>query len=182
MSEQHSPPHILRCPHPVFPPMSDGTTSTIMASILIHQVVMIRLTESNFLPWRAQHLSYLRRLKLLRCLDGNAAPKKKIAASTAASECEVPNSDVCQLVQSRSTVVEWHSLVEDRGISSGRYQCHVFQEGQILPLEEMGQAISLSKFIRCLKVVDSISKPLMLHYDNEPATYYFYNNKSSVYC
>jgi hypothetical protein len=33
--------------------MSDGTTSTIMASILIHQVVMIRLTESNFLPWRA---------------------------------------------------------------------------------------------------------------------------------
>jgi hypothetical protein len=92
------------------------------------------------------------------------------------------HQNIIEIAHGHISLSEWTSLVEDQGISSGRHQCHVFQEGQILPLEEVGQVISLSKFIRGLKVVDNISKPLMLHYDNEPAICYFYNNKSSVYC
>jgi hypothetical protein len=45
--------------------------------------------------------------------------------------------------------------------------------------EATGQAVWLKNFIPGLKVVDSISKPLLLYCDNEPAVFYANNNKSS---
>jgi hypothetical protein len=38
----------------------------------------------------------------------------------------------------------------------------------------------LKKFIFGLKVVDNISKPSKLYYDNEPTVCYSYNTKSSA--
>jgi hypothetical protein len=38
----------------------------------------------------------------------------------------------------------------------------------------------LKNFIPRLKVVESISRPLVLYYDNEPAIFYPSNNKSSA--
>jgi hypothetical protein len=46
--------------------------------------------------------------------------------------------------------------------------------------EATGQAVWLKNFIPGLKVVDSISKPLLLYCDNEPAVFYSNNNKSSA--
>ena len=46
--------------------------------------------------------------------------------------------------------------------------------------EATGQAVWLKNFLPGLKVVDSISKPLTLYCDNEPAVFYANNNKSSV--
>ena len=45
--------------------------------------------------------------------------------------------------------------------------------------EATGQAVWLKKFIPGLRVVDSISSPLTLYCDNEPAVFYASNNKSS---
>jgi hypothetical protein len=45
--------------------------------------------------------------------------------------------------------------------------------------EATGQAVWLKNFIPGLKVVDNISKPLLLYCDNEPAVFYANNNKSS---
>ena len=46
--------------------------------------------------------------------------------------------------------------------------------------EATGQAVWLKNFIPGLKVVDSISRPLVLYCDNEPAVFYASNNKSSA--
>ena len=46
--------------------------------------------------------------------------------------------------------------------------------------EATGQVVRLKNFIPGLKVVDSISRPLVLYCDNEPAVFYASNNKSSV--
>ena len=46
--------------------------------------------------------------------------------------------------------------------------------------EATGQAVFLKNFLPGLKVVDSISKPLTLYCDNEPAVFYANNNKSSA--
>jgi hypothetical protein len=46
--------------------------------------------------------------------------------------------------------------------------------------EATGQVVWLNFFILGLKVVDSISKPLLLYCDNEPAVFYSNNNKSSA--
>src|SRR5438876_3071885 len=45
--------------------------------------------------------------------------------------------------------------------------------------EAIGQVVWLKKFIPGLRVVDSISSPLTLYCDNEPAIFYASNNKSS---
>ena len=45
--------------------------------------------------------------------------------------------------------------------------------------EATGQAVWLKNFIPRLKVVDSISKPILLYCDNEPAVFYTSNNMSS---
>jgi len=45
--------------------------------------------------------------------------------------------------------------------------------------EAVGQAVWLKGFIPGLRVVDSISKPLRLYYDNKVAIFYANNNKSS---
>jgi hypothetical protein len=45
--------------------------------------------------------------------------------------------------------------------------------------ETMGQAVWLKNFILGLKVVDNISRPLTLYYDNKAAIFFSYNNKSS---
>jgi hypothetical protein len=45
--------------------------------------------------------------------------------------------------------------------------------------EATGQAVWLKNFIPGLRVVDSISKPLTLYCDNQPAVFYTSNNKSS---
>ena len=45
--------------------------------------------------------------------------------------------------------------------------------------EATGQAVWLKNFIPGLRVVDSISRPLTLYCDNEPAVFYTSNNKSS---
>jgi hypothetical protein len=46
--------------------------------------------------------------------------------------------------------------------------------------EATRQAIWLKKIIHGLKVVDSISRPLVQYYDNKPVVFYASNNKSSV--
>jgi hypothetical protein len=46
--------------------------------------------------------------------------------------------------------------------------------------EATGQAVWLKNFIPGLRVIDSISKPLTLYCDNQPAVIYSSNNKSSV--
>jgi hypothetical protein len=46
--------------------------------------------------------------------------------------------------------------------------------------EATGQVVWLKNFILRLKVVDSISKPLLLYCDNESAVFYSNNNKSSA--
>ena len=46
--------------------------------------------------------------------------------------------------------------------------------------EATGQAVWLKNFIPGLRVVDSISEPLLLYCDNQPAVFYSSNNKSSV--
>ena len=46
--------------------------------------------------------------------------------------------------------------------------------------EAIGQAVWLKNFIPGLRVVDSISEPLLLYCDNQPAVFYSSNNKSSV--
>jgi hypothetical protein len=46
--------------------------------------------------------------------------------------------------------------------------------------EATGQAVWLKNFIPGLEVVDSISKPLLLYCNNEPAIFYSNNNKSSA--
>ena len=46
--------------------------------------------------------------------------------------------------------------------------------------EATGQAVWLKNFIPRLRVVDSISEPLFLYYNNQPAVFYSSNNKSSV--
>jgi hypothetical protein len=46
--------------------------------------------------------------------------------------------------------------------------------------EATGQDVWLKNFIPGLKVVDSISKPLLLYCDNEPAVFYSNNNKLSA--
>ena len=46
--------------------------------------------------------------------------------------------------------------------------------------EATGQAVWLKNFIPGLKVVDSISKPILLYCDNEPVVFYTSNNKSSA--
>jgi hypothetical protein len=45
--------------------------------------------------------------------------------------------------------------------------------------EAVGQAVWLKRFIPELRVVDSISKPLKMYYDNKAAVFYASNNKSS---
>lgn len=45
--------------------------------------------------------------------------------------------------------------------------------------EATGQAVWLKNFIPGLQVVDSISKPLTIYRDNQPAVFYASNNKSS---
>jgi hypothetical protein len=45
--------------------------------------------------------------------------------------------------------------------------------------EDMGQAMWLKKFVPCLRVVDSIERPLKLYCDNEPAVLYTHNNKKT---
>ena len=45
--------------------------------------------------------------------------------------------------------------------------------------EATGQAAWLKNFILGLRVIDSISRPLTLHCDNQPAVIYSSNNKSS---
>ena len=45
--------------------------------------------------------------------------------------------------------------------------------------EATGQATWLKNFIPELRVVDSISGPLTLYFDNQPAVLYLSNNKSS---
>ena len=45
--------------------------------------------------------------------------------------------------------------------------------------EATGQAVWLKNFIPGLRVIDSISKPLTLYCDNQPAVIYSSNNKSS---
>jgi hypothetical protein len=46
--------------------------------------------------------------------------------------------------------------------------------------EATGQAVWLKNFIPGLKVVDNISRPLLLYCDNEPVVFYSHNNKSSA--
>jgi len=46
--------------------------------------------------------------------------------------------------------------------------------------DAVGQAIWLKNFIPGLRVVDSISKPLLMYCDNQPAVLYASNNKSSA--
>ena len=45
--------------------------------------------------------------------------------------------------------------------------------------EATGQAVWLKNLIPGLRVVDSISKPITLYYDNKAAVFYSSNNKSS---
>ena len=43
--------------------------------------------------------------------------------------------------------------------------------------EATRQAIWTKKFVPRLRVVDSIERPLRIYCDNEPAVFFFYNNK-----
>jgi hypothetical protein len=62
------------------------------SSIPLHHAVTIRLTNANYLLWRAQLLPYLRSSNLLGYLDGTtAAPSTHIAASTDGGANLVPN-------------------------------------------------------------------------------------------
>jgi hypothetical protein len=45
--------------------------------------------------------------------------------------------------------------------------------------EAVGQEMWLKKFVPCLRVVDSIERPLKLYCDNEPAVLYAHNNKKT---
>ena len=45
--------------------------------------------------------------------------------------------------------------------------------------EAVGQAIWLKNFIPGLKVLDNITKPLILYYDNKATVFFSHNNKSS---
>jgi hypothetical protein len=45
--------------------------------------------------------------------------------------------------------------------------------------ESLGQAMWLKNFIPDLRVIDSISKPLMIYYDNKVVVFFSHNNKSS---
>lgn len=56
----------------------------------------------------------------------------------------------------------------------------MMQEEFIACYEATGKALWLKNFIPGLKVVDNISKPLVLYCDNEPVVFYTSNNKSSV--
>jgi hypothetical protein len=43
----------------------------------------------------------------------------------------------------------------------------------------VGQVVWLRKFVPKLRVVDSISRPLTLYYDNKSTVFFLSNNKSS---
>jgi hypothetical protein len=43
----------------------------------------------------------------------------------------------------------------------------------------VGQVVWLRKFVPKLRVVDNISRPLTLYYDNESTVFFLSNNKSS---
>jgi hypothetical protein len=45
--------------------------------------------------------------------------------------------------------------------------------------EALGQAMWLKKFIPALRVIDGISKPLTIYYDNKATVFFSHNNKSS---
>src|SRR6266540_2805931 len=77
-------------------PLTTNTTvPAIMSSnsIPLHHVVTIRLTNANYLLWRAQLLPYLRSSNLLGYLNGTtAAPSTHIAALTDGGAELIPNS------------------------------------------------------------------------------------------
>ena len=61
-------------------------------------------------------------------------------------------------------------------------KCHcifAMQAEFVACYETTGQEVWLKNFIPGLRVIDSISKPLTLYCDNQPAVIYSSNNKSS---
>jgi hypothetical protein len=72
-----------------------------------------------------------------------------------------------------SGAISWRSCRQTTATASTMYAEF------IACYETMGQAVWLKNFILGLKVVDNISRPLTLYYDNKAAIFFSYNNKSS---
>jgi len=70
--------------------------------------------------------------------------------------------------------ISWKSSKQSVTASS------TMQAEYVACFEATGQAVWLKNFIPGLRVVDSISEPLLLYCDNQPAVFYLSNNKSSV--
>jgi hypothetical protein len=87
--------------------------------------------------------------------------------------CGLSKVDIRLCLHTRKWAISWKSSKQRITTSSTMYAEF------IACYEVLEQAIWLKSFIPGLRVIDSISKPLTIYYDNKTTIFFSHNNKSS---
>jgi hypothetical protein len=87
--------------------------------------------------------------------------------------CGLSKVDIRLCLHTRKWAISWKSSKQRITTSSTMYAEF------IACYEVLEQAIWLKSFIPGLRVIDSISKPLTIYYDNKATIFFSHNNKSS---